>query len=156
MRRITLLRHGKSSYPGGLSDYERPLTERGQEDAGIMGHLCAQRIGVPDRVYVSSARRTLETIELFFQASGGSSPAIHVMDELYLADAHQWIQILQDDVKSGHVLLCGHQPGLGILAELWDSQAIGDLPTCGMVSFLEKPEGMVMDIWERPKHHRGS
>ena len=36
-RVLILMRHGKSGYPEGVADHERPLAERGQREAGLAG-----------------------------------------------------------------------------------------------------------------------
>ena len=64
MRQLLLLRHAKSSWDDpGLSDHARPLNARGRRAAAaIAGAMRELRLS-PDLVLVSSARRTLQTLE---------------------------------------------------------------------------------------------
>ena len=61
MHRLILLRHGKAerSAPGG--DIARRLTDRGRNDAALMGRVLAERDLIPDVALVSAAARTQET-----------------------------------------------------------------------------------------------
>ncbi len=116
MRQLLLMRHAKSSWDDPkLSDHARPLNTRGRQSAiairGVMHELGL----VPDLVLVSSARRTLQTLECL--EPWDETPLIEPMDALYLAPAPQLLQVLNEvseTVRS--VLLIGHNPGLHELA----------------------------------------
>ncbi|MFC7551693.1 SixA phosphatase family protein [Pseudoroseomonas wenyumeiae] len=69
----------------------------------------------PDAVLVSSARRTLQTLEALSPLL--DSPIIEPMDDLYLAPWERMLQTLRgipETVRS--VLLIGHNPGMHDLA----------------------------------------
>ena len=36
-RTLILLRHGKSGYPAGVPDHDRPLADRGRREAALAG-----------------------------------------------------------------------------------------------------------------------
>src|SRR5580658_6810616 len=62
MRRLILFRHAKAEPRGpGEDDFDRPLNERGREDAAIIGRALADQGHRPDLALVSPARRTTET-----------------------------------------------------------------------------------------------
>ena len=62
--RLMLLRHAKTEKAeSGMRDRDRPLNARGRKDAARIGAYMAHHALVPDRVIVSSARRTRETWE---------------------------------------------------------------------------------------------
>ena len=64
MRRLLLLRHAKSSWDDpALSDHARPLNSRGRKAAAAVAQLFHKLQLAPDLVLVSSARRTLQTLE---------------------------------------------------------------------------------------------
>jgi phosphohistidine phosphatase len=116
MRQLLLLRHAKSSWDDPrLSDHARPLNARGRRAASGMAAAMRDLGLAPDIVLVSSARRTLQTLEALAPLDG--SPLIEPMDDLYLAP---WSRLLQElrgvreTVRS--VLLIGHNPGLHELA----------------------------------------
>lgn len=116
MRQLLLLRHAKSSWDDpGLSDHARPLNARGRRAAaavaGAMRNLGLQ----PDLVLVSSARRTLQTLEALTPFDDNA--LVEPMDALYLASASallDGVRKVPETVRS--VLMIGHNPGLHELA----------------------------------------
>ena len=69
MARITLFRHGKAEQPAvGVADFDRRLSGRGRMNAGQMGVFLAAQTMLPDRILVSPAARTLETLKIASQA----------------------------------------------------------------------------------------
>jgi phosphohistidine phosphatase len=65
----------------------------------------------PDIVLVSSARRTLQTLEALQPLD--STPIIEVMDDLYLAPWQRLMETLRGMPETARsVLLIGHNPGL--------------------------------------------
>ncbi len=84
MRQLLLLRHAKSSWDDPrLSDHARPLNARGRRAARAMAAAMRDLGLAPDVVLVSSARRTLQTLEALGPLEG--PPLIEPMDDLYLA-----------------------------------------------------------------------
>jgi phosphohistidine phosphatase len=116
MRQLLLLRHAKSSWDDGkLADRDRPLNQRGQQAATTMRRAMRELGLFPDLVLVSSAKRTLETLEAL--EPWDDTPLIEPMDALYLASLQQLFTILHgvaETVRS--VLLIGHNPGMHELA----------------------------------------
>ena len=65
MKKIILIRHAKSSWENNISDLERPISTRGYNDANLMvGILNNFSINI-DRVFSSTAKRTLESAKIF-------------------------------------------------------------------------------------------
>ena len=60
-RTLILLRHGKSDYPGGVVDHDRPLAPRGRREAALAGAAIRERAPVT-RVMCSTATRARETL----------------------------------------------------------------------------------------------
>ena len=116
MRQLMLLRHAKSSWDdASMPDRDRPLNARGRRSAGVMRQAMRELGLAPDVVLVSTARRTLETLEAL--EPWDDTPLIEPMDSLYLANPMQLAAVLHgvaETVRS--VLLIGHNPGLHDLA----------------------------------------
>jgi phosphohistidine phosphatase len=116
MRQLILLRHAKSSWDDpALPDHARPLNARGKRAAAVMAAVMRDLGLAPDAVLVSSARRTLQTLEALSPLP--DSPIVEPMDDLYLAS---WTRML-DAVRSApetvrSLLLIGHNPGMHDLA----------------------------------------
>ena len=115
MRHLMLLRHAKSSWDDpALSDHARPLNARGRRAAAAMARALREDGLRPDLVLVSSARRTLQTLEALGLAPG---PQVEPTDELYLAPWTTMLEVVNRAPDSaGTVLLIGHNPGLHDLA----------------------------------------
>ena len=71
----------------------------------------------PDIVLVSTAARTIETLEKLHPWD--ETPLIEALESLYLAPAARMLSILRDTPKTARsVLVIGHNPGLHQLALL--------------------------------------
>jgi phosphohistidine phosphatase len=118
LRQLLLLRHAKSSWDdASASDHSRPLTARGRAAAGAMRQAMLGLALSPDVVLVSSARRTLQTLEAL--EPWEETPLIEPMDALYLASAPALLAILNGVAETARsVMLIGHNPGLHELAAL--------------------------------------
>ena len=116
MRQLLLLRHAKSSWDDpGLSDHSRPLNARGRAAAAAMRQALLGLALSPDVVLVSSARRTLQTLEAL--EPWEETPIVEPMDALYLATAPQLLTVLNGIAETARsVMLIGHNPGLHELA----------------------------------------
>jgi len=116
MRQLLLLRHAKSSWDDPrLSDHARPLNARGRRAAVGMAAVMRELGLSPDIVLVSSARRTLQTLEALSPIDG--SPLIEPMDDLYLASWPSLLSVLRGLPETARsVLMIGHNPGLHELA----------------------------------------
>ena len=113
MKTIYLLRHAKSSWDNeSLSDFERPLNERGMNTAPFMGEVMTGRGYIPSLIISSPAMRAKTTAELVLQ-SGGFGSQMTLDDRIYEASPNTLRQVaseLGDDVES--VMLVGHNPGM--------------------------------------------
>lgn len=117
MKRLTLLRHAKSTWDDPVArDFDRPLNPRGRRAARRVGEEMS-RLGLAfDRVLASPARRVKETLDEVGQGYG--RPLAPDYDQrLYLADLETLVEIVRDaDDEAESLLLAGHNPGLEMLA----------------------------------------
>ncbi|MBK1660964.1 SixA phosphatase family protein [Paracraurococcus ruber] len=116
MRQLLLLRHAKSSWDDpALSDHARPLNARGRRAAAAIAQAMRELGLSPDIVLVSSARRTLQTLEALTPFEDGA--LVEPMDALYLAPWRQLLEVVQAVPETARsLLLIGHNPGLHELA----------------------------------------
>jgi len=113
MRQLLLLRHAKSSWDDPkLADHARPLNSRGRKAAAAMGRAMRELgLAAPDVVLVSSARRTLQTLEALEPLD--ETPLIEPLDALYLASGQQILKLVHRVAETARsVLVIGHNPGL--------------------------------------------
>ncbi len=149
-RRLTLLRHAKSSWKDpSLDDFDRPLNQRGERDAPVMGRRLRARGARPSLFLTSKARRARRTARLIAREIGYPLEFLQGEDALYLASPDQIIDLLARQDDSFHdILLCGHNPGLTDLAVRLSGLPIDNVPTCGIVA-LEGELPRWQDLHER-------
>ena len=138
MKRLSLIRHAKSDWNNfQLSDYHRPLNNRGLENAPSMGKRLFSLYGIPDLIISSGAKRAHTTAEFFASQSGYDKARIISNDDLYLASSSSIINIIQSiDNQSSNVWIFSHNPGISeTITELTDRDL--ELKTC-CICVIEK------------------
>lgn len=117
-RKLFLLRHAKSSWDDlSIPDHDRPLNKRGRKAAAVMRHYIQSEGIRPDLVCVSSAKRTLQTLEAL--EPWDRPPAVEITPALYLAAPQKILELVRDIPASSRVvLLIAHNPGLQEFAKL--------------------------------------
>jgi phosphohistidine phosphatase len=120
---LLVLRHAspERAAPDG-SDFSRPLTPRGVEEARIQG-LFLQHAGIlPDRVFSSHAARARQTAEILcreLQVSG----RLELSEDLYNASGEELLTFLQQVPETLEtVLIVAHMPGVAELMSLLTGQ----------------------------------
>lgn len=120
-----LVRHAHAEWPAYRGrDFDRPLTDRGLEDARATG-LALRAAGLaPSRIIASAARRTEQTATLLANLLQMPAGSLQLDEALYNADA----PTLQDALRicardGGCVMLVAHNPGISELARLLSGSA---------------------------------
>ncbi|WP_338768353.1 histidine phosphatase family protein [Nocardia vulneris] len=108
VRTLILMRHGKSAYPDGVGDHERPLAPRGQREAGLAGDWLRRTQPPIDAVRCSTATRTRQTLT----ATGITAPVVYEAG-IYEASPQSLIELVQlSDEEVATLLVIGHAPGM--------------------------------------------
>lgn len=119
MKILYILRHAKSSWDdNSLSDFERPLNERGFETAPIMGEVMKKNGFVPEIIICSTAKRAEQTAKLV-KESAGFEAEIKFEHAIYEANVMMLLQIvskISDEFNSA--LIVGHNPGFENLVRI--------------------------------------
>ncbi|OGX91559.1 SixA phosphatase family protein [Hymenobacter coccineus] len=135
MKTLYLLRHAKSSWSfDDLTDQERPLNDRGRDDAPRMGQALAKRGIKLDALVSSSAVRALSTAVLVARELGFAHEKIVVDPAIYRADADALLAIIRalpDAAESA--LLVGHNPTITDAANALSPSSFDELPTAAAV-----------------------
>ena len=116
MKRLLLLRHGKSDWNvDSGTDHERPLNPRGERAARRMGRFLAA-VGAPDAVVTSTAERARATVELAAEAGGWTCP-VRATRRLYEATPSSVLEeVRAEPDTTATLLLAGHEPTWSDLA----------------------------------------
>ncbi|MGO8854883.1 MAG: SixA phosphatase family protein [Steroidobacteraceae bacterium] len=135
--RLTLLRHGQAhAIDSCPEDFERTLTRRGAVEVQEMASRLVYRKLIPDLILVSPAERTWATASLVASTCELDGKQVQCARELYLATSETtWRLVTRRDWGVGHVLICGHNPGLSqIASRLGPKPQPRDLPTAGLAT----------------------
>ncbi len=115
LRELLILRHTKSDRSDlSLADFDRPLSERGREDAHTMGRWLHKQHLIPNYILTSPAKRTLQTIK---RAKNHFDPdntitCLH-QPNLYEATLDDLLNVLAEiPTHYERVLIVGHNPSL--------------------------------------------
>ena len=143
MRRLILFRHAKAEPRApGEDDFDRPLSERGREDAALVGAALARENLAPDYALISPARRTAET----WICARDAFPRIRaeLNRALYNAGPEDIREAIEGVAERCDTLIVvGHNPGMHELALMLTGsgdaaarKALADnLPTSGLAVF---------------------
>lgn len=132
MKTLILLRHAKSSWNDQAQrDIDRPLNERGRDDAPMMADRLAARGTSPQRVLCSPALRTVTTAEIFANRLHMPRELIQLERQIYLSGpAHLLHLVRQQEGTIDCVMLVGHNPALtDFLNELCPDARVDNMPT---------------------------
>lgn len=134
MKRLFLVRHAKSDKDNpNLSDYDRPLNERGYKDARAFSIKIKKTIGLPDIIVSSPAIRAISTA-LIFADNFDMDPKEIILDKtLYESSVKDYLQVIHslDDTYSS-VMIFGHNPTTTSLANNLTKPFTDNIPTCGI------------------------
>ncbi len=138
MRVLTLIRHAKSSWnQAKLSDFERPLNERGLRDAPRMAARVLELLGRPDRIVTSPAVRALTTAQCFAGVLELGAHNLQTSARIYDASVSTLFKQVRDlDDADRHVMMFGHNPGFSQLAQQLAPCPFDDMPTCAVVQIV--------------------
>jgi len=134
MKTLILVRHAKSSWDKvGMDDIERPLNERGKEDAPVMAkRLKDKKIDID--IFISSpAKRAHRTCKYFAKEYDLDKKEIVLMDKLYGASVTAFLEVISkigDKHKSA--IIFSHNPGITEFVNTLTTVHVDNMPTCSM------------------------
>ncbi|MFF0489727.1 SixA phosphatase family protein [Nocardia sp. NPDC004068] len=143
-RTLILMRHGKSGYPPGVADHERPLAPRGVREAGLAGDWLRATQPPIDAVRCSTAVRTRETLA----ATGVEAPMIFE-PAIYEAVPRTLIELVRlTEPEVATLLVIGHAPGMPQTA--WELAADRDSDAATELSRKFPTSALAVLEFDRP------
>ncbi|MFT3743724.1 MAG: histidine phosphatase family protein [Pyrinomonadaceae bacterium] len=151
MKTLYLLRHAKSSWADAtMSDFERPLNERGTNAAAFIGELMAENGYEPYVILSSPAIRAKATAELV-KRSGSLDAEIRFEHRIYEASPQTLRQAISDiDDAYPSALVVGHNPGIETLIAFLTGR-IEPVPTAALAVI-----DLDIDAWAYIDEGRGT
>jgi len=132
MKRVFIIRHGKSSWENpAWKDIERPLLKKGiKRTQRIARFLKAQGI-TPGLIITSPAKRARQTAQILSEHWQPPVP-LQVEDKLYFGESEDIDTLLYGlDNSIDTVFIVGHNPDLTDWVNQYKSEPIWNLPTSG-------------------------
>ena len=135
MKKLTLIRHAKSSWEGNLDDFDRPLSVRGYKDLDRMVREVKEYNLTLDLVLSSPANRAQTTARHFVEHLQISSEKFTLNQSLYDFSGQKLIETIRNvNQNVEHLMVFGHNHAITYFVNAFGSQYIDNVPTCGLVT----------------------
>ncbi|HOB23367.1 MAG TPA: histidine phosphatase family protein [Kaistella sp.] len=132
MKTLILVRHAKSDWPENTDDFDRPLAERGLEDAVKMSKFLKDNKIEIQKFVSSPAVRALNTCKIFNQTY---DIEIDTNQKLYNPSERNFESVIYDlENEVNSVAMFSHNNGISNFANSM-SDDVFMFPTCGVAGF---------------------
>ena len=134
MKTVLLVRHAKSSWDDiTLSDFERPLNDRGKKNAPEMAERLLKKGIAIDAFLSSPAKRAKKTAEAFAKEYGQDKDTVILVPSLYEAQHENFLKAIEDAPdKASNIALFSHNPGITDFVNSLTEVRIDNMPTCSV------------------------
>lgn len=129
MKKLLLIRHAKAG-SHDMTDFKRPLTDRGIRDAEFMARQLKEAGLTPEYILTSPALRTQTTADII-------AKALNITDKaddkaIYEAGTHTLLNLINNlPAEYDFIALVGHNPAISqVLYEI--TGEMRDMPPAGM------------------------
>lgn len=162
MKTLYIVRHAKSSWEyDKVKDIDRPLKQRGIQDAYLISKILEKKVNCPSVFVSSCANRALHTAMIFSYTFNYPLANIKISKSLYsFSDGYliKTIKALDDGFNSA--IIFSHDHGINDFVNSYGNKAIDHVPTCGVIGIKFKTDhwkniknGKTL-FTEFPKHHK--
>ncbi len=134
MKTLYLVRHAKSSWDSpNLTDFERPLNDRGRKAAPLMAKYIFDKGILPQRFVSSEAVRAISTARLFADKMQYAQKDIDQDSRIYNSTSPELLKVIQSlDDNYNSIALFGHDTSITVTTEELSNQRFLHFPTCGV------------------------
>lgn len=148
MKKLILVRHGKSSWNEDLPDDERPLKKRAYKDADLVINAFSGFKNDRLTIWSSYAVRALTTANIFKDKLSIPDSRFEVKNDLYTFNGSQLLKVIEscsDEIDA--LMVFGHNPAMTSVVNRLGDQDFDNIPTTGL-SMIE----FETDSWKSLKH----
>lgn len=148
MKKLILVRHGKSSWNEDLPDDERPLKKRAYKDADLVINAFSGFKKDRLTIWSSYAVRALTTANIFKDKLSIPDSRFEVKNDLYTFNGSQLLKVIEscsDEIDA--LMVFGHNPAMTSVVNRLGDQDFDNIPTTGL-SMIE----FETDSWKSLKH----
>jgi phosphohistidine phosphatase len=135
MKSVLIVRHAKSSWDDpGQPDFDRPLNERGKQDAPSMAKRLLDKSITIDAFISSPAKRAKKTAALFAEQYNFEKDNIILVPQLYHAGPNDFFQVIaKAPEKANTIAVFSHNPGITEFVNMLTNEIrVDDMPTCAI------------------------
>ena len=130
MKKITFLRHSKSSWDYNLDDIDRPLNNSGVVKIKKIAELSKVQFINSDIIFSSSATRAIHTSLILTRCLSINSNRISICEDLYTFEFNEVVNFINKiENKYSEVVLVGHNPAYTEISNYFSENKILNLPT---------------------------
>ena len=135
MKRVVIVRHAKAVPYGYDDDFNRELTERGENDAKRIGQELRARKIMPEMIISNPARRALATARILAENAGFNIANIVENEYIYEGlTTNEFIDLIRKTSNNyQNVFFFGHNPGFHYFVNNLCIHFQGEMPTCSTV-----------------------
>ncbi len=134
MKNLIIVRHGKSSWEYNVKDKDRPLKERGINDAFLVANVLRKQQLNIDYMFSSPANRALHTSMIFCRELIFPFSKFQISNELYDFSGENVLSFLKSlDNGLNTVVIFGHNYAFTHIANSLGNNYIENVPTSGLV-----------------------
>ena len=130
MKKITFLRHSKSSWDYNLDDIDRPLNNLGVSKIKKVAESSKAQFVNSDIIFSSSATRAIQTSLILTRSLSINSNRISICEDLYTFEFNEVVNFINKiENKYSEVVLVGHNPAYTEISNYFSENKILNLPT---------------------------
>ncbi|MEZ4802713.1 MAG: phosphoglycerate mutase family protein [Gelidibacter sp.] len=134
MKTLILIRHAKSSWDHDVIDKNRPLSNRGVQDANLLSNELLKLNLIPDAIFSSPAIRALTTCKIFMDTLNYAPNLLRVTENLYDFGGQRVVEFIYNmDDMYDNIMIFGHNHAFTAIANKFGDLYIDNVPTCGLV-----------------------
>lgn len=133
MKRLVLVRHGKSSWKYDVADDKRPLKKRGFADGELIADAFKRFQDHPILIWSSPAVRAYETAKIFKDKLQVEDQDFIVKSQLYTFNQSSLLaQIETCDSSVNELMIFGHNPAMTQVVNSLGDKSFSNIPTTGL------------------------
>lgn len=134
MKRLVIVRHGKSSWEHSVIDEKRPLKDRAYKDAESVTAAFKGVFQKPAIIWSSPAVRAHETAKIFRERLNIDEKDFIVKPGLYTFNREDLYNVISTCGKEvDQLIIFGHNPAFTSLVNRLGDKEIANVPTTGLV-----------------------
>ena len=141
MKNLIVIRHAKSSWEAPLKDIDRPLTQKGIDNAHYVAEKCIPYLPPNFVIWSSTAKRASETALIFAQTILYPIESIIFKEDLYTFEANKLEHVIKSCTNVfENVIIFGHNEAITNFVNKFGDILIDNVPTAGFVHIQFKTD----------------